>query len=179
MSARRYPRRRVGGNARPLVVGAAVVAVVAGCTDVSGAQSGTQSDDAAVPSGATTAPTGADASYTPAMAITSDGATLLVSTSDDPSGFEAIVSGTLGRNEQGCVTIGDRVAIAPKGSTFTDTGGVSFEGYASYDFGEDVELGGGESPVAIVDLVEDDPIRDCVSPGSDEVDIFFLAPVVR
>lgn len=70
---------------------------------------------------------------------------LLVSEKDGGAKFEALVSGRLGVDNRGCVTLGGDALVAPKGSAIGDDGRtVSIEGVGMFMLGDDLPpVGGG------------------------------------
>ncbi len=115
-----------------------------------------------------------DEGATGAAADPSPRPTLLVN--DDPGGFfEAIVSGATGLNAQGCVTIGDRLVVAPEGSRVDDDAEtVHLTGYAPFTLGDDVELGGGQEDLPVEDAHPEDVA--CSEAGVDTVRVAVVAP---
>ncbi|WP_375001597.1 hypothetical protein [Aeromicrobium sp. CTD01-1L150] len=100
--------------------------------------------------------------------------TLLIN-EDADGAFLARVHGTTAVNDQGCITIDDRLLIAPEGSHLGNDGKtVELEGYAPFVIGDEVELGGGHEEVEPSKLT--DQQRDCAPDGADLVHVTGVAP---
>lgn len=69
---------------------------------------------------------------------------LLVWTKDGGSKFEALMSGRLGVDALGCVTLDDDALVVPRGSTLEDDGRkVSIKGVGTFPLGNDLPPTGG------------------------------------
>lgn len=75
---------------------------------------------------------------------------LLVSKEDGDAKFEALMSGRLGVDDRGCVTLGGDALVAPKGSAIGDDGRtVSIKGVGTFRLGDGLPpVGGGHEEYA-------------------------------
>lgn len=82
---------------------------------------------------------------------------------DESFGFDALVGGELGINEQNCFTVGGNVLLAPWGSeVWADGAGVTIPGLGRIAIGEKVRGGGGYLDFGRGGLELPDTIRPCV-----------------
>lgn len=94
-------------------------------------------------------------------------------TAEQGGHFLALLSGVLGVNELGCVTLDDEIVVAPIGSTVSGMT-VRLPGYPDLTLGTAVEVGGGHESYP----VEAAPagLAGCTPDGSSEVAVAVIAP---
>ena len=100
--------------------------------------------------------------------------TLVLNENTNGDGFESIVSGTLGMNEQDCVTIGDRILVVPAGSSIDEDGVVEVPGYDAGAIGDEVQYGGGQEEIPWEDASAE--LQECSPAGSDTVLVEAVSP---
>lgn len=120
---------------------------------------------------ASTSPASSELAPTPTALVAGD-TTLLVAGAG-AIGFEAMVSGEVGVNDQGCVTIGGWLVVAPAGSTMTADGVIELAGYEPVEVGDAFEGAGGYFPVD--DLV-DPAFAACASHSSEDEEYALVSP---
>ena len=91
--------------------------------------------------------------------------------------LDAIVGGEIGLNAMGCVSFGDKIAVAPFGSG-VDGETIMLAGYGSYRVGDTVRTGGGSTEA--IPVSELDPEKAaCVVPGDETASFIVIAPKGR
>ncbi|WP_119698270.1 hypothetical protein [Microbacterium halotolerans] len=100
--------------------------------------------------------------------------TLVLSENTNGAGFEAIVSGTLGVNEQNCVTLDDRILVVPAGSSIDGDGGLEIPGYDSETIGGEVQYGGGQEEIPWEDASAE--LQECSPGGAETVLVTAVSP---
>lgn len=152
---------------RRTLVPVAVAAALAGCSAAT--------DDGPASSVPSASPSATDA--TDAMgvhALRAGGTTLLAADRSDAA-FEALVSGTVGLDDRGCVTVDGRLLIAPAGSALSQDGTtVLLTGYDPVDLGSTATFGGGEEELPSDDV--DEATRACLPGGSSTAASVIVAP---
>ena len=92
-------------------------------------------------------------------------------------GFEALISGELGLNEYTCVTIGDKLLVAPFGSQIDGTT-VSLAGYGSFELGTSITpSAGGSETIAVAEATPE--MVTCIPGDATEVTYTVISPKAR
>lgn len=100
--------------------------------------------------------------------------TLVINENTNGAGFESIVSGTLGVNEQNCVTIDDRILVVPAGSSTDGDGVLEIPGYDSETIGGEVQYGGGQEEIPWEDASAE--LQECSPGGAETVVVTAVSP---
>lgn len=152
---------------RRTLVPVVVAVAVAGCSAAA--------DDGRASSAPSASPSPTDATdATGVRALRAGGTTLLAADRSDAA-FEALVTGTVGIGDRGCVTVDGRLLIAPAGSALSQDGTtVLLTGYDPVDLGATATFGGGEEDVPADDV--DEATRACLPADATTAAYVVVAP---
>lgn len=120
------------------------------------------------------ATTDAPSTSAPAADDVASAFTLVVSDDTSGAGFDAIVSGTIGVNEQLCITIDDRILVTPAGSSISADGTLTVPGYAPVAIGDAARFDGGQEEIPWSDAQIE--LQECSADGTETVLISVVSP---